>query len=173
MEQHLVDKEKPVIAITMGDASGIGPEVIVKALLSREIYEICRPIVVGDGSIMVKAIKLLQKPVELRTVKAAGGAQGHPGVIDLLDLHNIEPNQVIPGQVCRTCGKASVEYIVAATRLLQDGKAKALVTAPISKEATKLAGYGEMGHLEILASFTGARDYATMLVSGQLRVVHL
>jgi len=77
------------------------------------------------------------------------------------------------GQVCGACGKAAMEYIVEAVRLAMDGRIKALVTAPINKEATKQAGYGEVGHLEFLAALTGATEYATMLVIGPLRVVHL
>lgn len=166
-------KERPIIAITMGDAAGIGPEVVVKALLSESIYSICRPLVVGEGVIMQEAIKLAGRPLQLRPVKAVTEVEGQSGVIDLLDLHNLERAEVIPGQVCAPCGRAAMEYITEAARLALEGEVKALVTAPINKEATQQAGYGEVGHLEFLARLTGATEYATMLVSGSLRVVHL
>jgi len=157
----------------MGDAAGIGPEVIVKALLSEQTYKLCQPLVVGEGVAMRKAVELVGKPVKLHAVETVTEMQGQFGTIDLLDLHNLDEKEVIMGQVCKVCGKAAVDYIMKAARLVQEGQVKALVTAPISKEATRLAGYGELGHLELLAHATGATEYATMLVSGRLRVVHL
>ncbi len=169
----MTTKERPLIAITMGDAAGVGPEVIVKALLLEQIYSICRPLVVGEGTIMQEAIKLVNRPLKLRPVKAAAEAEGQFGTIDLLDLHNLDRREVTVGQICSACGRAAMEYITKAARLTLEGEAKALVTAPINKEATRQAGYGEVGHLEFLARFTGATEYATMLVTGPLRVVHL
>jgi 4-hydroxythreonine-4-phosphate dehydrogenase len=157
----------------MGDAAGIGPEVIVKALLSEQVYQLCRPLVVGEGMAVRKAVKLVGRPVTLHTVEVVTEVEGQSGTIDLLDLHNLNDKEVVTGRVCKACGKAAVEYIMTATRLVQEGQVKALVTAPISKEATRLAGYGEMGHLELLAHAIGATEYATMLLSGRLRVVHL
>jgi len=168
-----MNKEKPIIAITMGDAAGIGPEIIVKALCSEGMYNICRPLVIGDGNILEKTITLLDRPVKLHRVKSATGVLAQPGTIDLLDLHNLKPEEVVVGQIYAPCGRAAMEYIIEAARLTLEGKVKALVTAPISKEATKLAGYEEMGHLEFLARYTGVTECATMLVSGRLRVVHL
>ncbi|MFC1864639.1 4-hydroxythreonine-4-phosphate dehydrogenase PdxA [Chloroflexota bacterium] len=166
-------KERPIIAITMGDAAGIGPEVIVKALFQEQIYSICRPLVVGDGITMQKTINLVNSPLKLHPVKAAAAVEGQSGTVDLLDLHNLNQKEVIMGQICRTCGQAAMEYITKAARLALEGEVKALVTAPINKEAAKQAGYGEIGHLEFLARLTGATEYATMLVTGPLRVVHL
>jgi len=169
----MTDKERPIIVITMGDAAGIGPEIIVKALLSEQVYDICRPLIVGEGVIMQEAIELVNKPPKLRQVKAATEVDGQLGTIDLLDLHNLDRQEVFLGEVCSACGRAAMEYIAKAAWLVLEGEAKALVTAPINKEATKEAGYGEMGHLEFLAGLTGATEYATMLVTGTLRVVHL
>jgi len=166
-------KERPIIAITMGDAAGIGPEIIVKALLSEQIYSICRPLVIGEGVIIQEAIKLTNKALKLCPVQTAVEVDGQFGTIDLFDLHNLDRKEVVKGQVCEACGRAAMEYIAKAARLALEGKVKALVTAPISKEATGQAGYGEVGHLEFLAGLTGATEYATMLVTGPLRVVHL
>jgi 4-hydroxythreonine-4-phosphate dehydrogenase len=167
------DIEKPVIAITMGDAAGIGPEVIVKALQSKYIHEICRPLVVGEALVMKKTIELINKNMKLHIVQDTGDIKTTPGFIDLIDLHNLESNDVITGQICSACVRAAMEFIQHAAELVLADKAKALVTTPINKKATKLAGYGEVGHLEFLAHITKSRDYATMLVSGPLRVVHL
>jgi len=164
---------KPLIAITMGDAAGIGPETIVKTLGFREVYRICCPVVVGDGSTMNRTIKLLKSPLKLHAIEEVAEAKGEFGTINLLDLHNLNQAEVSPGQICAACGRAAMEYISKAAELTLAGKVKALVTAPISKEATRLAGYRDMGHLEYLAHITGASEYATMLVSGPLNVVHL
>jgi 4-hydroxythreonine-4-phosphate dehydrogenase len=169
----MTSKERPIIAITMGDAAGIGPEIIVKALLSEQIYGICRPLVVGEGTIMREATKLVSKIVNLHPVETVAEAKGQMGTIDLMDLHNLDRGEVITGHISRACGRAAVEYIIKAAQLALGGEVKALVTAPINKEATRLAGYEELGHLEILARFTGASEYATMLATGPLRVVHL
>ncbi len=171
-EGDIAAQERPVLAITMGDVAGIGPEVIAKALLSERIYGVCRPLVVGDSGIMREAMELVNSPLKLRPAKT-DDIEGRPGTIDLLDLHNIDRGEVPPGRVSAASGRASVEYIFEAARLALEGSVKALVTAPISKEATKAAGHGEMGHLELLARYTHATEYATMLIAGPFRVVHL
>jgi len=165
--------EKPVIAITMGDAAGIGPEVIVKALQSKFIHEICQPLVVGEAAIMKKTIEMINKNIKLHCINGTEGINTTPSFINLIDLQNLESNDVITGKICSACGKAAMEFIQHAADLVLADKAKALVTTPINKKATKLAGYGDIGHLEFLAHLTKSRNYATMLVSGPLRVVHL
>jgi 4-hydroxythreonine-4-phosphate dehydrogenase len=157
----------------MGDAAGIGPETIVKALLSKQIYGICCPLVVGDGTTMTEAMRLVDSPSRLHKVNGLDEVKGEFGIIDLIDLQNLDQKEVIVGQVCRACGKSAMEYIAEAAQLASEGKVKAVVTAPINKEATMQAGYGDVGHLEFLARITHATEYATMLVSGALRVVHL
>jgi 4-hydroxythreonine-4-phosphate dehydrogenase len=169
----MTDKKRPIIAITMGDAAGIGPEIIVKALQLKEIYSICCPLVVGEGGIMQEAIKLVNSPLKLRSMKTTTELKRQFGIIDLLDLHNLDRKDVITGQICKACGKAAMEYIAKAAELALKGEVKAVVTAPINKEATIQAGYGDVGHLEFLARLTNATEYATMLVTGPLRVVHL
>jgi 4-hydroxythreonine-4-phosphate dehydrogenase len=165
--------ERPIIAITMGDAAGIGPEVIVKAFAFGNIYAICRPLVVGESSIMQNAIELIGRHLKLHTIREVNKVKGEFGTIDLFDLHNIDLAEVTLGQICPACGQAAMEYVSKAVELALKDEVRALVTAPINKEATKQAGYGEIGHLEFIAKLTGATEYATMLVSGPLRVVHL
>ncbi len=169
----MTTEERPVIAITMGDAAGIGPEIIVKALSVEQIYSLCRPLVVGESIVMREAMKLVNKPLKLHSVNTVDDLQGQFGTLDLLDLRNLDKNEIIAGQICRACGRAAIEYVIRATQLALEGQVRAIVTAPINKEAVRQAGYGELGHLELLARLTGATEYATMLVSGRLRVVHL
>jgi len=165
--------KRPVIAITIGDAAGIGPEIVVKALSSKKIYSICRPLVIGDAGILSSVIESLKSALKLRPVDAADEARGEFGSIDLIDLKSLNKKEVVPGQISAACGRAAMEYIAKATQLALDGKIRALVTAPINKEATIRAGFGDMGHMEYFARITHAAEYATMLASGPLRVVHL
>jgi 4-phospho-D-threonate 3-dehydrogenase / 4-phospho-D-erythronate 3-dehydrogenase len=165
--------KRPIIAITMGDAAGVGPEIVVKVLGLKRIYSICRPLVVGDSGVLSGTISSLKSALTLHPVKTADEANGEFGSIDLIDLKNLGPKEVIPGQLSTRCGKAAMEYIEEATRLTLQGKVKAIVTTPINKEATIRAGYGDVGHLEYFARITQTAEYATMLASGSLRVVHL
>jgi 4-phospho-D-threonate 3-dehydrogenase / 4-phospho-D-erythronate 3-dehydrogenase len=157
----------------MGDAAGVGPEILVKVLGLKRIYSICRPLVIGDSCILSGTIASLKSNLTLHPVKTADETKGEFGSIDLIDLNNLEPKEVIPGQLSTRCGKAAMEYIEEATRLALQGKVKAIVTTPINKEATIKAGYGDVGHLEYFARITHTTEYATMLASGSLRVVHL
>ncbi|MFC2012122.1 4-hydroxythreonine-4-phosphate dehydrogenase PdxA [Chloroflexota bacterium] len=166
-------RQRPLIAITIGDAAGVGPEIIVKALLSKRIYSGCYPVVVGESATMSETIRLLDSPLKLHPVSELGRVKGEFGTIDLVDLQNLNRKEVIVGQICRSCGKAAMEYITEAARLALENEVEAVVTAPINKEATIQAGYRDVGHLEFLARITHATEYATMLVSGLLRVVHL
>jgi 4-phospho-D-threonate 3-dehydrogenase / 4-phospho-D-erythronate 3-dehydrogenase len=166
-------EERPLIAITIGDPAGIGPEVVLKALYSQEIYSICSPVVIGDNSVLRAAIKFLNFPLALHQIKNVSETTGDYGTIDLIDLHNLDWNKIKIGQVSKECGKASMEYIDKALQLVLNHEVKAIVTAPINKEATLLAGYPGLGHLEYLALATDTKEYATMLVSGNLRCVHL
>ncbi|OGO31856.1 MAG: 4-hydroxythreonine-4-phosphate dehydrogenase PdxA [Chloroflexi bacterium RBG_16_56_11] len=164
---------RPIIAVTMGDAAGIGPEIAARALALGEISAICRPILVCSGAVMSGVINMLKSPVKLRPVSGAGDVRGLKGTIDIIDLHNLDPVDFTIGRVCQTCGRASMEYVAAAAEMAIKGEARAMVTTPINKEATVRAGYGDIGHLEYLARLTKTREYATMLVSDPLRVVHL
>lgn len=165
--------KRPILAITQGDAAGVGPEVVVKALNSKKIYSLCRPLIIGDARILSGVIESLKSTLKLRPVKAAEDARGEFGNIDLIDLKNLDPKEVIPGQLSTACGRAAMEYIAEATQLALQGQVKAIVTTPINKEATIKAGFGDVGHLEYFARITQTKEYATMLASGSLRVVHL
>ena len=169
----MVANRRPIIAITMGDAAGIGPEIVVKALRSEEIYNHCRPLVLADANVLSYVIKALSSPLKLRRVRPSDEVKGEFGTIDVIDLKNLDKNEIITGQICTACGKAAMEYIAEAARLAMEGKVAAVVTAPINKEATVRAGYGDIGHLEYFARITHTTEYAIMLASGPLRVVHL
>jgi len=164
---------KPIIAITMGDPSGIGPEIIVKALQETIIYDICQPIVVGDSQVMIAAVNLISAPLEIKSRSMTNEAEGYFNTIDVLDLKNIDLEKFQFGKVNRQSGKAAVEYVKHAIDLTIKGETAAIATAPLNKEAMNLAGFSYPGHTEILAEATGTEDYAMMLLAGPLRVVHV
>jgi 4-phospho-D-threonate 3-dehydrogenase / 4-phospho-D-erythronate 3-dehydrogenase len=164
---------KPVIAITMGDAAGVGPEIVVKALDNPEIIKTCCPVVIGDIGIIDKTEKIIGIPLEFQKINSLDEISSKNGSVYVIDLHNIDLNKFKPGIVSAESGRASMEYISEATRLALENKIQGMVTAPINKEATVMAGYEDIGHLEYLARICGSKRYATMLISGKLRAVHL
>jgi 4-hydroxythreonine-4-phosphate dehydrogenase len=165
--------KKPIIAITMGDSSGIGPEIIAKALGDGKIYEMCNPIVIGDAGVMAAALKLVSPNIQVNPVDAIAQASFRLGIIDVLDLRNIDVNSLQRGKIDRNSGRAAVEYVKEAIDLAIKGDVDAIATAPLNKEAMNLAGFPYPGHTEILAETTGSKNYAMMLLAGSLRVVHV
>ena len=169
----MVEVRKPVIAITMGDPCGIGPEVIAKALGSGEVYPICRPVVVGSSWSMKQAVDLTGVPLSVRETESPSDSGTSPAFVDVVDGHNLSPEDVTVGKVSPSCGKAAMEWVSMAAEYALAGHVDALATAPVNKEAASLAGYTAIGHMELLQQITGAQEVATMLMAGRLRVVHL
>jgi len=164
---------KPLIALTMGDAAGIGPEIIAKTLALRYLYEICRPIVVGDSDALMMGIEVSGTDLALHPVRRLSEAGFRHGVIDVIDLENIDPDGLVMGVPQAMAGRASVEYVLKAADLAMRGEIDAIVTAPLNKEAMNMGGYAYPGHTELLAELAGTEDYAMMLIAGNLRVVHV
>jgi len=166
-------RKKPTIGITMGDAAGIGPEIIVKILSVGQCYRKCNPIVIGDSRVLESIRELLDLETAINPVHNVDEADFIAGVIDVLDLHNLKPADYQFGRISREAGRASIEYIEKAVELAVEGTVDAITTAPISKEAIDKAGYRYSGHTEILAKLTGTRRYAMMLIAEPLKVVHV
>ena len=165
--------ERPLVAITMGDAAGIGAEVTAKALQDEWVYEKCRPFVVGSVAAMDSALRLIDAPNSARLVHKPGDVVGEHGSIDVLDPENLDFSKITYGELSPLAGRASVEWILRAGEMAAAGQIAAIATAPINKEACKLAGHEDVGHMEIFQSQTGASNVATMLMARNLRVVHL
>ena len=167
----------PIVAITLGDVAGIGPEVVAKALAHPEIHELCRPLVIGDARVFadpkyaapLPALEIVSSAAAVPTRSAWPAA---PGVV-LLDLHNLAPEDVAMGRLSSLAGRAAVEYVLKATELAQAGAVDAVATAPLNKGAMRLAGYDYIGHTEILAEVTGTSRCTTMLATPGLRVTHV
>ncbi|GMB01509.1 4-hydroxythreonine-4-phosphate dehydrogenase PdxA [Pelosinus sp. IPA-1] len=163
---------KPILGITMGDAAGIGPEIIVKALAEKNIYEIARPVVFGDKKIMERAIEIIGTDLKCQAVQDPSQAGKNHGTIDIIDLDNL-PLDLPFAQVDGRAGKAAYEYIEKAVDYALKNEIHAIVTAPLNKEALNLGGNHYPGHTEILGALSGQKDYSMMLVSGALKVIHV
>jgi 4-hydroxythreonine-4-phosphate dehydrogenase len=157
------------IAITMGDAAGIGAEIIAKALYCAEIRDYCAPVVIGDRAVMEEAISLLKLPLKLRIINSPDESKAAAGIIELIEIGEIKKFE--KGKPAAENGRACVSYIKKAVELASDKKVDGIVTAPISKEALKMTGMKWHGHTEMLAELKNTKDYAMMLVGGQLRVI--
>lgn len=163
----------PLLAITMGDPAGVGPEVTVKALAMDGIQTLCRPLVIGDVRVLQAAAEVCRVEMPLRAAGDPSEAGHTPHSIDVLDLANVDMGTWRWGQLSAACGQAAMEYVYRAIEITDSGVAAGIVTAPINKEATSLAGHKELGHMEVFGRVYKATDQATMLVSGRLRCVHL
>ena len=167
--------EKPILGITMGDPSGIGPEISVKALGDVKVYEICRPLIVGDATIIERAAReaVKRQDIVIHPVSSIGECLFRQGTIDVYDLRNIEAAKLKIGMVDAASGEAAFSSVKKAIELALAGEIDATITNPLNKEALNLAGYHYAGHTEIYADLTGTKDYSMMLADGDLRVVHV
>lgn len=164
--------EKPILGITMGDAAGVGPEIIVKALANKHIYEISRPVVFGDAKIMDRAIDIIGADLKCNIIDDPLKGKYTYGFIDIVDLDNL-PADLPFAKVDGRAGKAAFEYIEKAVEFTKENKVHAIVTAPLNKEALNLGGVHYPGHTEILGHLTGQKDFSMMLTSPKLRVIHV
>ena len=153
----------------MGDPGGVGQEIILKALCSNEVRAVCMPVVVGDRVVMEEAVRLPGLSVELNLIREPGQAKSSPGTLNLIDMAIMREFQ--KNRPTAEGGRAAAGYIRKAVELALNRQVDAMVTAPISKEALKMAGMNWPGHTEMIAELTGAEDYAMMLVGGPLRVI--
>ena len=161
-----------IIGITMGDAAGVGPEVVMKALAHREVYEQCRPLVIGDAKQLARAGKLLELKHEIHPIKNPRDAKFSRGSIDCIDL-GLVPEEIPYGKVSAAAGEAAYRYIELAVKLALAGEIDAICTAPINKEALNGAGHHFPGHTEILATLTGTTEVSLTLFSPKLRIIHV
>lgn len=161
------DVRKPRIGVTMGDAAGIGPEIIVKALACKSIYSVCQPIVIGSPDIFQAASARFTPAavpqLKLNTIETPAQAIATHGIIDVLSVASISPQDISVGTVDARAGSAAVKAIETATHLALDGELDAITTAPICKAAIHHAGMPYPGHTEMLADFTDAPDAVMML----------
>jgi 4-hydroxythreonine-4-phosphate dehydrogenase len=164
--------DRPVIAITMGDAAGVGPEIIVKALAHADLYARCRPLVVGDGRRLETAVRLCGLSLGVRRVRSVADAHFEAGTVDCVDLDLI-PDDLPFGALSAVAGDAAYQYIRRAVELARTGEVGAICTAPLNKEALHAGGHIYPGHTELLADLCGVPEVSMMLTAPGLRVIHV
>ncbi|PSL45807.1 4-hydroxythreonine-4-phosphate dehydrogenase [Salsuginibacillus halophilus] len=162
----------PVIGITMGDGAGVGPEIIVKALVGKEVREKCVPLVIGDCNRLREAVRICEIDVEIEEVDDLQLVSMDPRRIFCLQVGSL-PAGLEFGELSREAGRHAYLYIEKAVELAKENKIDAVCTAPLNKEALQMAGYSYPGHTEILADLTGTKDYSMMLAAPNLKVIHL
>src|SRR5687767_12006227 len=157
---------KPLLAVTMGDPAGIGPEVIVGAWANGQVHDCARLFVVGHPEVLRRAARLLNSGVAIESIESLEAINNHetgPGTIFCMETGRDVVLDIEPGQVDARAGAAAYQAVRRAATLALEGEIDGLVTAPLSKSALHAAGHYYPGHTELLAEICGAADFAMML----------
>ena len=161
------------IAITMGDPAGIGAEIIVKALSHIDVYRKCVPIVLGDKEALLDALSFCDLPLRLREIQGVDELTGEFGTIEYIDFKLLKKNGWEYKKNSAICGEASFRYVTKAIEMAMKNEVGAVVTAPINKKSLRMAGLQYDGHTEIFADYTNTKDFAMLLASKYLHVIHV
>lgn len=163
---------RPLIGITMGDAAGVGPEIIMKSLAHESVYDGCRPLVIGDSKRLIDAGRRAGVTLSVRPIASPADARFQYGEVDCIDLELI-PADLPYGKLSAVAGDAAYQYIARTVQLTSAGELDAICTAPLNKEALHAGGHIFPGHTEMLAHLTGIPEVSMMLVAPKLRVIHV
>ena len=164
---------KPLIAIPIGDPAGVGPEITVKAVADKSVFEAARCVVVGELNIIKNAINITGADLKINCIENVEDGIYDEKTINLIDLKNIDTASFKIGEIQGMCGKAAFEYIEKCVALAMEGKVDAVATTPINKEALKMGGINYIGHTEIFGALTNTKDPLTMFEVRGLRVFFL
>ena len=165
--------EKPIIAVTMGDPAGIGPEIVAKSIADKATYDVARCIVIGDKKVMEKAIEIVGADLKVNVVDSPADGDYSYGVLNMIDLDNIDMSRFEYGKINAMCGQAAFDYIKKSIKITMDKQADAVSTTPINKESLHAAEVDFIGHTEIFGALTGTADPLTMFETNGLRVFFL
>ncbi|MGL5655423.1 MAG: 4-hydroxythreonine-4-phosphate dehydrogenase PdxA [Fusobacteriaceae bacterium] len=165
--------KKGIIGIPMGDPAGIGPEILVKSFAEKMIYDMCKPIIIGDKKVLENAMKICGLDLKINVVTNPEDGEYKYGIIDLIDLENIEFEKLEIGKIQAMAGRASFEYIKRSVELAMENKLDAIATTPINKESLREAKVPYIGHTEILEDLSGSKDPLTMFEVENMRVFFL
>ena len=165
--------ERPVLALTMGDPAGIGPEITVRALLSPDVRPIARCFAIGDARVLERALKTCGLTAPLHRITAPEALADREGTIDVLHQDSADPDVLEMGKVQALGGEAAFAAIRESIALAMAGRVAGVVTAPINKESLKAAKIPFIGHTEMFAEYTGAREEMTMFAIGALKIFFL
>ncbi len=161
----------PVIGITMGDPTGIGPEIIAKALSMEEPFQACRPIVFGDREVLLRAIRIQNLSVTIELIEKIPEDGYLPGKIFLVPVSRLDITSLRFGKPDRACGEAMARYIEEAVKWVTKGTLDAITTCPINKRAINAAGYLFPGHTELLAHLSQSSPVAMMFLGSKWKIV--
>ena len=165
--------KKPLIALTFGDPAGIGPEIVIRTVADPEVFRMADCIVIGDAGTAGLAMKAVGADLKINIVEDPAEGDYSEGILNIIDMHNIDMAEFGYGKVSAMCGRAAYEYIEKGIQLTLEGKADAISTAPINKEAIRAAGVEFIGHTEIFAALTNTNDPLTMFETNGMRIFFL
>lgn len=165
--------EQIMVAIPMGDPAGVGPEIVAKALNAEEVSKRVHCIVIGDKKVMERAIQIVEVPLTIQLIFSPEEANFREGILNLIDLDNVDYTQFEFGKISGMCGKAAYDYIAKSISLAMEGKVDAVATTPINKESLRAGNIPYIGHTEIFGSLTHTDDPLTMFETNGLRVFFL
>ncbi len=162
------DAERPLIGVTLGDPAGVGPEITLKALSEPDIYDVARPLVLGDRMVLDRASEAIGRRVQIKDVKRPSDGRYQLGTVDLLDVGSPDLENLRWGQVQPEAGRAAFRYVERGVELALAGEIEAMATAPLNKEAMQLGGVPYLDHTTALMKMTDSPDTLTMFTVGRL-----
>lgn len=164
---------KSLIAVPIGDPAGVGPEIVAKSVASKEVFDAADCIIVGDKTIMENAIQITGANLTVHVINEPGEGDFREGILNLIDLKNVDMDQFEFGCVNGMCGKAAYAYIAKSIELANAGKVDAVATTPINKESLRAGDINFIGHTEIFGALTDTEDPLTMFETNGMRVFFL
>ncbi len=165
---------QPLIAVTMGDPAGIGPEIVLQAVQSAAVRERCRPVIIGHAPTLERCARAIGlEGLQVVAVDEPAQAAAAPGRVDVISIEAPGLEDLKPGVVQAACGRAADNVIRTACALGLAGKVDAIATAPIQKEALRAAGVPHIGHTEMLAEYLSAAEPLTLFITGRMRIFFL
>ncbi len=164
---------KSLIAVPIGDPAGVGPEIVAKSVASKEVFDAADCIIVGDKTIMENAIQITGANLTVHVINEPGEGDFREGILNLIDLKNVDMDQFEFGRVNGMCGKAAYAYIAKSIELANAGKVDAVATTPINKESLRAGDINFIGHTEIFGALTDTEDPLTMFETNGMRVFFL
>jgi 4-hydroxythreonine-4-phosphate dehydrogenase len=166
-------QSKPILAITMGDPAGIGPEIAVMAFEMSHLHRHCRPVLIGNKICLERAIKVVGSRLSINSISEIEQAEFEPDTIDLYDIAAESAGSIRFGEVSALAGDLAFKAVVKAIELAMDNKVDGTVTGPIHKGAINAAGHHFSGHTEIYAHYTNTPKYAMLLADEKIKVIHV
>ena len=164
---------KPFIAVPIGDPAGVGPEIVVKSVASKEVFDVARTVVIGDAKVLANACKIMNVDLRINKIDKPEDGDYSEGVLNLIDLDNIDMDQFEFGKVNGLCGKAAFAYIEKSIELANEGLVDAVATTPINKESLRAGDINFIGHTEIFGELTNTEDPLTMFETNGMRIFFL